>query len=824
MDMKVDNEVDGKIPTTAIPVYQAQDQDQDQDQHWTSDMTHPESTGVSASEGGSAGRDLGSDPEAKEGERYNGVETGDGGGGDADGNGRAGDTDADTDGRAGDIHDHHGLPPPPPPATTSARTSGTMTTSSGSPSSLLLPATLPNPDPASLTISTTTTANLNSGSSSDPNSSSNSNSRPRLGPAPGLGLGVPFELKVPNNIEEEDESELDSNSRSKSKSRARSGSRSPSASPSPTPSGSGSQSRSQEDDPTRSRSRSTSISRSPTPSPTLVARDDTRLQSDGRAAMSNTAGGAIAMPMNVEVEVPEDKNQESGEGQSGEPGQGVDMGRLMNSIEITKRATFLRQRLSSLGSRPTGFRPVSTSVEDRPDNPFSSPPSSPPLHTPQVNTNGLQWRERKVPASPASPSVGLKLQSEAWSREVPRTPITPGRKRKLDYESTPFRSPGDLMALTLESPGRKGRDDAGEELANEAGGSKRRGKTWVQVQPGSGSGVRLRSPARRSAADGADGGLKTGRRASMGTGPRLGIALPRRAVDGDKQASTQIQTAEQYPVQMQPRRVMGIEGYLADRYGDVMGGSRYPPPLPTPQASSSTSASSSALHRDADTEIKSGQGHKRRTSTGVVTSSTTAPSGSDNRYVSFMTGKKPRSASHSVLRRPVLPGNRTGEMTEAANVLTGMLGGSPLRQSTASPVRPERSSKPYTRSNGDELGFRVPSARTRSGSPGEQSPPPLLASGQITPPKQISRLPRVRHTDGAQARSGDDDDDQRAAELMIFLAQSPGSTAASGTARSKRSSFVQGAGIGRVLFDGDDVEMRDAGRQAVAGGEVIPEG
>jgi hypothetical protein len=380
------------------------------------------------------------------------------------------------------------------------------------------------------------------------------------------------------------------------------------------------------------------------------------------------------------------------------------------------------------------------------------------------------------------------------------------------------------MALTLESPGRTGGDDAGEEWANEAGGSKRRGKTWVRVQPGpeSGSGVGLRSPGRRSAADGADMGLRPGRRASMGTGPRLGIALPRRTVDGDKQASTQIQAPEQYPVQMQPRRVMGIEGYLADRYGDVMGGSRYPPPLPTPQASSSTSANSSALNRDADAIAKSG--HKRRTSTGVVTSSITAPTGSDNRYVSFMSGKKPRSASHSVLRRPVLPGNRTGEMTEAANVLTGMLGGSPLRHSTASPVRPERSAKPYARPNGDELGFRVPSARTRLGSSDGDPLPPLLASGQITPPKQISRLPRVRHTDGAHARSGDDDDDQRAAELMIFLAQSPGSTAASGTARSKRSSFVQGAGIGRVLFDGDDVEMRDAGRQAVAGGEVISEG
>jgi hypothetical protein len=46
----------------------------------------------------------------------------------------------------------------------------------------------------------------------------------------------------------------------------------------------------------------------------------------------------------MDVELPERMNQEVREGQSGEPGvdqeqgqgQGVDMGRLMNSIEITK--------------------------------------------------------------------------------------------------------------------------------------------------------------------------------------------------------------------------------------------------------------------------------------------------------------------------------------------------------------------------------------------------------------------------------------------------------------------------------------------------------
>ena len=361
--------------------------------------------------------------------------------------------------------------------------------------------------------------------------------------------------------------------------------------------------------------------------------------------------------------------------------------------------------------------------------------------------------------------------------------MTPGRKRKLDYGSTPFRSPGDLMALTLESPERKG-DDAGEELEAI---NKRRGKTWIS---------QAASPARRP--DVADSLTRLGRRASMGTGPRLGIALPRRV------------TVEQQQPVVPPRRAMGIEGYLVDRYGDVLGGSRYPPPLPSPQASTSTSGTRT---RPEPTTL----GHKRRISTGIVTSSTVAANGSGEKYVSFMTGKKPRSASHSSGRRPTASSTQgTGEMTEAANVLTGMLGGSPLRRSTASPARPERPSKPYSRPKGEDLGFRMPPARTRL--PGSSDPntlPPLLSSGQITPPKQISRLPRVRHTDGALVQSGSDEDDQRAAELMIFLAQSPGSTATGETARPKRASFIQGAGVGRVLFGrpdgGDDVEMRDVG-------------
>lgn len=327
--------------------------------------------------------------------------------------------------------------------------------------------------------------------------------------------------------------------------------------------------------------------------------------------------------------------------------------------------------------------------------------------------------------------------------------MTPGKKRKLDYGASPFRSPGDLMALTLESPDRK--VDEFEPT------NKRRGKTWVSLQPG----VTAPRPV-------VDHLSRLGRRASMGTGPRLGIALPRRTVEP--------------PQPVQPRRAMGIEGYLADRYGDL---ARYPPPLPSPQASGSGTSKFATL------------------------------TANDNRYVSFMAGKKPRSASHSVLRRPGNPGAGTGEMTEAANVLTGMLGGSPLRKSTASPVRPERTGKPYARPDGEELGFRAPPLRARR--PGSTDPeplPPLLSSGQITPPKQISRLPRVRHTDGAVTRQGSDEDDQHAAELMIFLAQSPGSTAPGEPTRSKRRSMIQGAGVGRVLFggsDGKDDEMRDLG-------------
>jgi hypothetical protein len=54
------------------------------------------------------------------------------------------------------------------------------------------------------------------------------------------------------------------------------------------------------------------------------------------------------MPMDVDVEVPVGAHQEVREEQSGETGveqgqgQGVDMGRLMNSIEITKVSPHVR--------------------------------------------------------------------------------------------------------------------------------------------------------------------------------------------------------------------------------------------------------------------------------------------------------------------------------------------------------------------------------------------------------------------------------------------------------------------------------------------------
>ena len=155
-------------------------------------------------------------------------------------------------------------------------------------------------------------------------------------------------------------------------------------------------------------------------------------------------------------------------------------------------------------------------------------------------------------------------------------------------------------------------------------------------------------------------------------------------------------------------------------------------------------------------------------------------------------------------------------MAEAANVLTGMLGGSPLRRSTASPSRPPKSNKMYAR-DGEELGFRIPSSRPGgTGRPRSESTerrmemlPPVI-SGQVTPPRQISKLPHLRHTDGKPVGAGDagDEDQRAAAELMIFLAQSPGSTASG--SREKRS-FVQGAGVGRVLFDqrGDGETSRD---------------
>jgi hypothetical protein len=386
--------------------------------------------------------------------------------------------------------------------------------------------------------------------------------------------------------------------------------------------------------------------------------------------------------------------------------------------------------------------------------------------------------------------------------------MTPVKKRKLDYMDSPFRSPGDLMALTLESPGKSKREDVGATADVDMDGReevKRRGKVWVgggspaMVKPGQGQHGRTTSfsAAKVLFSNSNDSMVRIGRRASMGTGPRLGFALPRK----DRTVVEPVAVEVGEPERTAPRRAMGIEGYLADRYSDVLGRSKYPPPLP------STAASAPLVKPKPMFEL----GHRRRISGSATGKPASAIRGQD-KYVSFLGGKKPRSSSHSLAtgQRPSnlnpSTGGGPGEMAEAANVLTGMLGGSPLRRSTASPSRPPKSSKMYGR-DGEELGFRIPSSRPGGGGrPRSESTerrmemlPPII-SGQVTPPRQISKLPHLRHTDGKPVGGGDtgDEDQRAAAELMIFLAQSPGSTAAG--SREKRS-FVHGAGPGRVLFD-----------------------
>ena len=376
------------------------------------------------------------------------------------------------------------------------------------------------------------------------------------------------------------------------------------------------------------------------------------------------------------------------------------------------------------------------------------------------------------------------------------------------------------MALTLESPGKSKRGEEAVALDVDMDGRdevKRRGKVWVggspamvKVGPGQHGRTTSFSAAKVLFSNSNDSSMvRIGRRASMGTGPRLGFALPRK--DRGLVDPVTVDVGEQE--RTAPRRAMGIEGYLADRYSDVLGRSKYPPPLPSTTMTPATLVKAKPMFE---------LGHRRRISGSSTGKPASAVRGQE-KYVSFLGGKKPRSSSHSLAtgQRPSglnpSTGGGPGEMAEAANVLTGMLGGSPLRRSTASPSRPPKSNKMYAR-DGEELGFRLPSSRPFGGGgrPRSESTerrmemlPPVI-SGQITPPRQISKLPHLRHTDGKPVGVGDtgDEDQRAAAELMIFLAQSPGSTASG--SREKRS-FVQGAGVGRVLFNqrGEGETSRD---------------
>ena len=462
---------------------------------------------------------------------------------------------------------------------------------------------------------------------------------------------------------------------------------------------------------------------------------------------------------------------------------------MTDFLTLFQRATLLRQRLSSasFGNRnDTSSNEAGPSVQQASNAPLSSPTNTP-------------------------------IQ--------PPLPTTPSRKRKADYGQVASPST-DLMALTLDSPSRlrfmsshhntpgrsTPRRSDGHERNIEANGPTTPSKKRMLGGKGTPSG----SPARIISTGNGPGGPRSsreltaavmlspvsqlGRRASLGSGPRLGFALPHKqrthgTVAGGSGGG-------------------GVEGYVTSRYGDLMHGSRYPPPL---------SPSRDLLARESMTN-----GHRRRISSSGPFPPAVSPSiassparkGSTSRapertrsgplsaspFISSTMGKKPRSSSHSIVqsKRPLVSWTerhhqqhqQSGEEEAAASVLTEMLGGvgpsgaaigSPLRRTAGergprsmSPLRSSASSQTLDR---DEDGFRIPPNRQSN----ERNEGPNKYSGDIkTPPHQISKLPghdttptqaatKQRRVTGSRMEKESSDEDQRAAELMIFLAQSPGS-------------------------------------------------
>lgn len=203
--------------------------------------------------------------------------------------------------------------------------------------------------------------------------------------------------------------------------------------------------------------------------------------------------------------------------------------------------------------------------------------------------------------------------------------------------------------------------------------------------------------------------------------------------------------------------------------------------------------------------------------------------------------KKHRSQSHSVfsgarpsaavLDAPYAHQKPDKMDLDAANALTSMLGGSPLVRARSNTVQGSRQAafvdahdRTPRRSMPDVFDEEeVLADRRDSGHAQAFVSPPRRAATPATPSRRHvvavpSTAPPLYRTDARKLEDESSDEDKKAAELMIFLAQSPSPLKrdASTPAMARKSSVnATPGGIGRILFE-DSLDGKKRGMAGLA--------
>lgn len=204
--------------------------------------------------------------------------------------------------------------------------------------------------------------------------------------------------------------------------------------------------------------------------------------------------------------------------------------------------------------------------------------------------------------------------------------------------------------------------------------------------------------------------------------------------------------------------------------------------------------------------------------------------------------KKHRSQSHSVFSgaRPsaallAAPYAKPDKMDlDAANALTSMLGGSPLVRARSNTIQGSRQAafldaQERERTPGrsmpdvfdeEEVLMDRRDSRTRAeryASPPRRAVTPSTPSRRHAPTVPSTAPPLYRADSSRKLEDESSDEDKKAAELMIFLAQSPSPLKRDATPAMARKSSVSATpgGIGRILFE-DSLDGKKRGMAGLA--------